>query len=179
MNIKNLCYKWLHSQYLLSIFWPPKKEGHDVTGNRPGPWVSTRKLFICVRVWSSSHQFPRTPFNILAKHLPVFLGTPFSNLAEHLSLCLPWSTNKLFFFIWLSDCESQVRVLYNEHAQYWWCIWEYCVTFWLVTREDGVWIIRSKELWYRWLSGFENNWFFSRIFFKWLLAKSITCELKS
>lgn len=104
MSIKNFHYKWLHSQDLLFIFWPPKKKGHDVTGNRPGPWVSTRKLFICVRVWSSSHQFSRTPFNILTKHLPVFLGTPFSNLAEHLSLCLPWSTNKFCFFhltVWL------------------------------------------------------------------------------
>ena len=69
--------------------------------------------------------------------------------------------------------------MYNEHTQYWWCIWEYCVTFWLVTSGDGVWNIRSKELWYRWLSGFENNWFFGGIIFKWLLAKSITSELKS
>ena len=89
---------------LLIVFWPPKIEGHDVTGNRPSPWIFAMKLFfLCQNVelpsehlsiflQNTTQYFCRTPLSILADHLLVFLQNVFSIFKVELS-----PSKKIFF----------------------------------------------------------------------------------
>ena len=62
-------------------FWPPKIEGHYVTGNRPILLVFTKKLFI-FRQGVGLH------YTILQNTFQYFCRIPFSIFAEYLSVVL-------------------------------------------------------------------------------------------